>query len=171
MTAINCIVVFNKLLWVFSSNHDFLVRLLAIRYFQAVDHPVDLECTVESYPLPSTIEWTLNGHRLMDDGNVMISMQGDSHALVNTRLRIQRVQPKHFGVFACAAVNKLGFAQSEVRLLESQDPVCPPACGTLYSSAVSIRSSTFLHVSTVITITALAMQALQCLASFQPSFV
>lgn len=73
----------------------------------------------------------------MDDGNIVISMQGDSHALVNTRLRINRVQPKHFGVFACAAVNKLGFAQSEVRLLESQVPVCPPACGALYSSAPS----------------------------------
>lgn len=90
---------------------------------------------MESFPLPSTIEWTLNGHRLVDDANLVISMQGDSHAVVNTRLRVHQVQPRHFGVYACAAVNKLGFAQSEVRLLESQTPVCPPACGSLYSAA------------------------------------
>jgi hypothetical protein len=132
-----------------------------------------LECTVESYPLPSTIEWTLNGHRLTDDGNIMISMQGDSHALVNTRLRINRVQPKHFGVFACAAVNKLGFAQSEVRLLESQVPVCPPACGALYSSAPTTRptSNAILLPALMLTMILGSLQTLARLASFQLSSV
>lgn len=78
------------------------------RYSQAIGYPVDLECAVESFPLPSAIEWTLNGHPVRDDANHQISIQSDSHTVMSTRLRIHSVQRRHFGSYVCSAGNKLG---------------------------------------------------------------
>lgn len=80
----------------------------ANRYSQAIGYPIDLECAVESFPLPSNIEWTMNGHPVREDANHQISMQSDSHTVMSTRLRIHSVQRRHFGSYVCSAGNKLG---------------------------------------------------------------
>lgn len=113
------------------------------QYSQAIGYPVDLECAVESFPLPSAIEWTMNGHRILDDSNYQISIQSDSHTVMSTRLRINSVQRRHFGTYVCSAGNKLGFSQSQVNLIESTNgPVCPPACPrAVYSDSINLRLS------------------------------
>jgi len=108
-------------------------------YQQAIGYPVDLECAVESFPLPSAIEWTKDGHRILDDLNHQVSIQSDSHTVMSTRLRINSVQKRHFGTYSCSAGNKLGFAQSQVSLKESFSPVCPPACKAVYSNTSNLK--------------------------------
>ena len=101
---------------------------------------------VESFPLPSSIEWTKDGHRILDDLNHQISIQSDSHTVMSTRLRINSVQRRHFGNYVCSAGNKLGFSQSQAQLIESNDPVCPPACTAVYSNSIQFTLSYSIFV-------------------------
>lgn len=117
-----------------------IVAATSNKYYQAIGYPADLECTVESFPLPSTIEWTFGHHRILDDSNYQISIQSDSHTVMSTRLRINNVQRKNLGTYSCSAGNKLGFAQSQIQLLESDTgPVCPPSCPSYQSIDVNLR--------------------------------
>ncbi|KAJ6215664.1 hypothetical protein RDWZM_010164 [Blomia tropicalis] len=103
------------------------VEVKISQYRQALRYHVDLFCTVQSYP-SSTIRWFKDGVEIQDSRNYQISIFQASKEYIDSTLRVMRIERKHYGIYTCKATNKLGSGQKLIELIESVDPVCPPAC-------------------------------------------
>lgn len=95
---------------------------------------MDLECHVEAYP-PPQITWTKDSSILTNSKKYKISNFNTADEFTDSTLRIITLNSGQYGEYRCEAVNKLGRAESVIYLHESKNPVCPPACGTTFSSA------------------------------------
>ena len=104
------------------------VHIERSRYEQALRYDADLQCHVESYPT-SIIRWLKDGIEIQDSANYQISMFPTSNDYTDSVLRVKRIERRHYGLYTCKATNKLGHSQKLIELVESPNPVCPPACG------------------------------------------
>jgi hypothetical protein len=102
-------------------------------YSQALHYDADLHCHVEAFPSPSII-WLKDGYQLNDNQHNQISVFSTAHEFTDTVLRVRRIEKRQYGRYVCKAVNKLGQKQAVIELLESNNPICPPACDS-YSYA------------------------------------
>ena len=98
-------------------------------YQQAIQYDADLQCHVEAFPSPSII-WLKDGYQLNDNQHYQISVFSTANEFTDTVLRIRRIEKRQFGIYVCKAINKLGSDQKSIELIESTNPICPPACGT-----------------------------------------
>lgn len=101
-------------------------------YMQAIQYDADIQCHVEAFPSPS-IMWLKDGYQLNDNQHYQISVFSTANEFTDTVLRIRRIEKRQFGTYVCRAMNKLGSDQKEIELVESVNPVCPPACGSSIS--------------------------------------
>lgn len=123
-----------------------VVRVGQIRYEQALQYDADLHCSVEAFPSPS-ITWVKDGHELSNNQHYSVAIFDTSNEFSQTTLRVKRIEKRQYGVYQCRAANKFGVSEAEVRLDETPNVVCPPACDTpnyLTSSAISATYSTFV---------------------------
>lgn len=104
------------------------------RVSQALHYDMDLECHVEAYP-PPQIVWTKDSNILLNSKNYKISNFNTADEFTDSTLRIITLNKRQLGDYVCTAVNKLGQQEAVINLQESKNPVCPPACGTTFSSA------------------------------------
>lgn len=106
-----------------------VVRVGQVRYEQALQYDADLHCTVEAFPSPS-ISWYKDGQELSNNQQYSIAIFDTSNELSQTTLRVKKIEKRQYGVYQCRAANKFGFSETEVRLDEASNVVCPPACDT-----------------------------------------
>lgn len=107
---------------------------------QALRYDIDLECHVEAYP-PPQIVWVKDEFLLSNSKKYKISNFATADEFTDSTLRIVGLDSKQYGDYKCKAVNKLGSDEAEINLYETNNPVCPPACGQGYSSSTSIKAS------------------------------
>ena len=101
---------------------------------QALRYDVDLECHIEAYPPPS-IGWVKDEFHLANSKKYKISNFVTADEFTDSTLRITKLEGKNYGSYKCVAVNKLGQAEARTVLVETSNPVCPPACGQGYNSS------------------------------------
>lgn len=103
-------------------------------YMQAIQYDADLQCHIEAFPSPSIL-WLKDGYQINDNQHYQISVFSTAHEFTDSILRVKRIEKRQFGRYVCRAINKLGSDQKEIELLETTNPVCPPACGASFNSA------------------------------------
>lgn len=106
-----------------------VVKAGQVRYEQALQYDADLHCTVEAFPSPS-ISWFKDGHELSNNQHYSVAIFDTSNELSQTTLRVKKIEKRQYGVYQCRAANKFGASEAEVRLDETPNVVCPPACDT-----------------------------------------
>lgn len=106
-----------------------VVKVSQVRYEQALQYDADLHCTVEAFPSPS-ISWFKDGHELSNNQHYSVNIFDTSNELSQTTLRVKKIEKRQYGVYQCRAANKFGASEAEVRLDETPNVVCPPACDT-----------------------------------------
>lgn len=104
-----------------------VVRVGQIRYEQALQYDADLHCYIEAFPSPS-ISWVKDGHELNNNQHYSVAIFDTSSEFSQTTLRVKKIEKRQYGVYLCRAANKFGVSEAEVRLDESPNVVCPPAC-------------------------------------------
>lgn len=104
-----------------------VVRVGQIRYEQALQYDADLHCSVEAFPSPS-ISWIKDGLELSNNQHYSIAIFDTSDEFSQTTLRVKKIEKRQYGVYLCRAANKFGVSEAEVRLDETPNVVCPPAC-------------------------------------------
>ncbi|KAL7307520.1 hypothetical protein TKK_0000693 [Trichogramma kaykai] len=104
------------------------VSVVHSRLGQALDYDQNLVCQIEAYP-PASVTWYKGEERVGGGQHYSTSSYQASSELLESTLRIIKVEPKHYGEYTCKAQNKLGTAQARVELYETYKPECPPACG------------------------------------------
>lgn len=122
-------------------------------YMQAIQYDADLQCHIEAFPSPSIL-WLKDGYQLNDNQHYQISVFSTSHEFTDSILRIRRIEKRQFGRYICRAINKLGSDQKEIELLETTNPVCPPACGSSFSGAPQVEGQLVTNLSLIITLIA-----------------
>jgi hypothetical protein len=126
-----------------------VVKVGQVRYEQALQYDADLHCTVEAFPSPS-ISWIKDGHELSNNQHYSVAIFDTSNEFSQTTLRVKKIEKRQYGIYQCRAANKFGVSEAEVRLDETPNVVCPPACDTqnyLTSSATSVSLSNLITFS------------------------
>lgn len=120
-----------------------VVRVGQQRYEQALQYDADLHCSVEAFPSPS-ITWVKDGVELSNNQHYSIAIFDTTNELSTTTLRVKKIEKRQYGVYQCRAANKFGVSETDVRLDETPNVVCPPACDTTnyLTSAASIAPLT-----------------------------
>lgn len=110
---------------------------------QALHYDMDLECHVEAYPAPQIV-WVKDEFLLSNNKHYKISNFNTADEFTDSTLRIITLEEHQYGDYKCKALNKLGHAEAIVSLHESNNPVCPPACGQVraFGDASTLKSST-----------------------------
>lgn len=103
------------------------VRVGQVRYEQALQYDADLHCNIEAFPSPA-ISWIKDGHELNNNQHYSIAIFDTSSEFSQTTLRVKKIEKRQYGVYLCRAANKFGISEAEVRLDETPNVVCPPAC-------------------------------------------
>lgn len=117
-----------------------VVRVGQVRYEQALQYDADLHCSIEAFPSPS-ISWVKDGHELSNNQHYSVAIFDTSNEFSQTTLRVKKIEKRQYGVYQCRAANKFGVSEAEVRLDETPNVVCPPACDTPnYLTSGSSRS-------------------------------
>nr|QHB15674.1 catalase-like protein [Bemisia tabaci] len=98
------------------------------RLGQAPGFDMDLECHIEAFPLP-TIMWIKDGAPVTNNQHYLASKAATGTDFTDAKLRILSTEQRQYGHYQCKATNKLGHAQADIEFYETDDPVCPPACG------------------------------------------
>lgn len=132
-----------------------VVKVGQIRYEQALQYDADLHCVVEAFPSPS-ISWLKDGLELSNNQHYQVAIFDTSNELSQTTLRVKKIEKRQYGMYQCRAANKFGYSDAEVRLDESPNVVCPPACDTpnyLTSPAVTNHDQQSHSVYTVLYLT------------------
>jgi len=113
---------------------------------QALQYDADLHCHIEAFPSPSVL-WLKDGQLLNDNQHYQISIFARSDEFTDTTLRVKRIEKRQYGLYSCRAVNKLGFREEVIELVETVHVVCPPACnvGLQYTSDAFRILSSFLY--------------------------
>lgn len=106
-----------------------VVRVGQIRYEQALQYDSDLHCSIEAFPSPA-ISWVKDGHELSNNQHYSVAIFDTSSEFSQTTLRVKKIEKRQYGVYLCRAANKFGVSEAEVRLDETANVVCPPACDT-----------------------------------------
>lgn len=106
-----------------------VVKVGQPRYEQALQYDADLHCTVEAFPSPS-ISWIKDGQELSNNQHYSVAIFDTSNELSQTTLRVKKIEKRQYGIYQCRAANKFGMTEAEVRLDETPNVVCPPACDT-----------------------------------------
>lgn len=104
-----------------------VVRVGQLRYEQALQYDADLHCSIEAFPSPS-ITWIKEGVELNNNQHYSVAVFDTSNEFSHTTLRVKKIEKRQYGIYLCRAVNKFGAAEAEVRLDETPNVVCPPAC-------------------------------------------
>lgn len=104
-----------------------VVRVGQMRYEQALQYDADLHCSVEAFPSPS-ISWIKDGVELSNNQHYSVAIFDTSDEFSQTTLRVKKIEKRQYGVYLCRAANKFGASEAEVRLDETPNVVCPPAC-------------------------------------------
>ncbi|XP_065226739.1 lachesin-like [Planococcus citri] len=97
--------------------------------WQALNYDADLECRVEAYPTPQ-IAWIKDGVQLAANQHYKTSHFPSIDEFTDTNLRVVTAEKRQYGTYVCKAVNKLGEGSAVIEFYESENPVCPPACGS-----------------------------------------
>lgn len=117
-----------------------VVKVGQVRYEQALQYDADLHCTVEAFPSPS-ISWLKDGQELSNNQHYSVAIFDTSNEFSQTTLRVKKIEKRQYGIYQCRAANKFGATEAEVRLDETPNVVCPPACDTQnYLTSSSRRS-------------------------------
>lgn len=85
------------------------------RLGQALQYDMNLECHVDSYPLP-TIQWLKDGIQLSNNQHHQISLYASDDENTDTTLQVITIEKKQYGNYVCKAVNKLGPAEATIEL-------------------------------------------------------
>ncbi len=101
--------------------------------YQAPHFDADLECKIEAFPEP-IITWSKDGVQLTNTMHYKTSQINSVDEYKDSTLRVLSIEPNQYGTYICKAVNKLGEAEARIDLYQSDQPICPPACGSGYSS-------------------------------------
>lgn len=104
-----------------------VVRVGQFRYEQALQYDANLHCKIEAFPSPS-ISWFKDGHELNNNQHYSIAVLDSSNEFFHTTLTVKRIEKRQYGSYICKAANKFGISEAEVRLDETPNVVCPPAC-------------------------------------------
>lgn len=104
-----------------------VVRVGQIRYEQALQYDADLHCSIEAFPSPSII-WLKDGQELNNNQHYSVAIFDTSNEFSQTTLRVKKIEKRQYGTYLCRASNKFGYTEAEVRLDETPNVVCPPAC-------------------------------------------
>lgn len=105
---------------------------------QALRYDTDLECHIEAYP-PPQIDWVKDEFLLSNSKKYKISNFATADEFTDSTLRIVTLDERQYGNYKCKAVNKLGSDEAQILLYETSNPVCPPACGQGYNSAITLK--------------------------------
>jgi len=120
-----------------------VVKVGQVRYEQALQYDADLHCSIEAFPSPS-ISWLKDGIELSNSKYYSIAIFDTSNEFFQTTLRVKKIEKNQYGIYHCRAANKFGSSEAEVRLDETPNVVCPPACDApnyLTSPANSVTHS------------------------------
>lgn len=123
-----------------------VVRVGQFRYEQALQYDANLHCKIEAFPSPS-ISWFKDGHELSNNQHYSIAILDTTNEFSHTTLTVKKIEKRQYGVYHCKAANKFGSSEAEVRLDESPNVVCPPACDNpnyLVSSVPNLGRSNFV---------------------------
>lgn len=104
-----------------------VVKVAQTRYEQALQHLAILRCNIEAFPSPS-ISWIKDGQELSNNQHYAVSISDRSDEESQTSLIVKKLEKRQYGTYLCRAANKFGISEAEVRLDETQNVVCPPAC-------------------------------------------
>lgn len=104
-----------------------VVRVGQVRYEQALQHDANLHCKVEAFPSPS-ISWIKDGLELNNNQHYSVAVHDSSNEFSHTTLTVKKIEKRQYGNYICRAANKFGASEAEVRLDETPNVVCPPAC-------------------------------------------
>ncbi|XP_054159045.1 lachesin-like [Oppia nitens] len=121
---------------------------------QALQYDADLHCHIEAFPSPSVI-WLKDGQILNDNQHYQISIFARSDEFTDTTLRVKRIEKRQYGYYMCRAVNKLGFIEKEIELVETVNVVCPPACNVglqFTSGAIQVLTSQLNFIAVLLSI-------------------
>ena len=121
---------------------------------QALRYDMDLECHVEAYPTPQ-INWVKDDFLLSNGKKHKISNFATADEFTDSTLRIVSLDGRSYGNYKCQAVNKLGSSEGAIELYQTNNPVCPPACGQGH-----FNSGSYTKASSIVILAAL-------LATFQ----
>ena len=103
------------------------VRVAQDRYEQALQYNSLLHCSVEAFPSP-TITWLKDGVEINNNQHYEITIFDTTNEFSQTTLHVKKIEKRQFGIYVCKATNKFGSSEAEVRLDESPNVACPPAC-------------------------------------------
>lgn len=137
-----------------------VVRVGQIRYEQALQYDADLHCYIEAFPSPS-ISWVKDGHELNNNQHYSVAIFDTSSEFSQTTLRVKKIEKRQYGIYLCRAANKFGVSEAEVRLDETPNVVCPPACDSpnyLTSGAPYLQVSYLADIILAITVLQLIHQ-------------
>ncbi|XP_065205504.1 lachesin-like [Planococcus citri] len=104
--------------------------------WQALNYDAELECRVEAYPIPQ-ITWIKDGIQLASNNHYKTNHFPSIDEFTDTMLRVVTTEKGQYGTYVCKAVNKLGDASAYIQFFESENPVCPPACGSAHIKTIS----------------------------------
>ena len=105
--------------------------------WQALNFDAELECRVEAYPTPQ-IAWIKDGVQLAPNQHYKTIHFPSIDEFTETTLRVVSTESRQYGTYICKAVNKLGDDSARIEFYESENPVCPPACGAAHIKTISI---------------------------------
>lgn len=145
-----------------------VVKVGQVRYEQALQYDADLRCSVEAFPSPS-ITWIKDGVELSNNQHYSLDIFDSSNEFSQTTLRVKKIEKRQYGTYLCRAANKFGYSEAEVRLDETPNVVCPPACDSpnyVTSNAISLYQQLpydhlTLATTSLTTIMATAISSLQ----------
>lgn len=123
-----------------------VVRVGQVRYEQALQYDADLHCSIEAFPSPS-ISWFKDGQELSNNQHYSVAIFDTSNEHSQTTLRVKKIEKRQYGTYFCRAANKFGTTEAEVRLDETPNVVCPPACDAqnfILSSATNLNPQYYL---------------------------
>ncbi|XKL67665.1 hypothetical protein PGB90_003156 [Kerria lacca] len=129
-----------------------IVRASKSTLQQALNFDVDLGCRIEAFPDP-VINWLKDGYLITNNKHYRIEQLSIVGEYKDSTLLISSIKPNQYGIYVCRAVNKLGQAEAQIQLYESESPVCPPACGSgHYGSGMLLTpNSEFIFIVLIIT--------------------
>ncbi|XP_023327472.1 lachesin [Eurytemora carolleeae] len=112
------------------------------RVHQALSHGVSLVCDIEAYPAPA-ITWTKNGVSIVNEENYFVVHFSRGDTLTASTVKIDYLNPDHFGIYECHASNIHGEATQRLELIQTKIPI-PVAH---YGSGVSaVNGSLYLYL-------------------------
>ncbi|XKL67756.1 hypothetical protein PGB90_003247 [Kerria lacca] len=98
------------------------IRPFKSRIEQPLKFSVILGCRMEAFPSP-VIKWSKDRNIITNNKFYKIK-QETSFDYKESTLQISSLQPNHFGIYICSAMNKIGFDAAEIVLTETVLPAC-----------------------------------------------